>query len=153
MGGKLGMGGDDDMIVDINITPFVDIILVVLIIFMVTASTIVKSSIKLTLPDAASAEATDNDSFGVTLLPDGSIHLDEELVTVDVLVSRLKEAKAKNKDVVVLISADKTIAHGRVVWLFDLVKDLGIAKFAININKADAIGPDPATMGLGLGTP
>ena len=56
MGSKLGGSADDDVIADINITPFVDIILVVLIIFMVTATTIVNSSIKVNLPEAATGD-------------------------------------------------------------------------------------------------
>ena len=43
-----------------------------------------------------------------------------------------------------LIAADKDVAHGRVVWLIDLVKSEGVAKFALNIDKADMVPPDPA---------
>ena len=140
----------DDVISDINITPFVDIILVVLIIFMVTATKIVESSIKVNLPDAATGEATESTSIGLTLLEDGKLLLDGEEVSVEQLQAVLKAAKAKDgDDVVCLIAADKTVAHGRVVWLIDLVKSEGIGKFAINIDKADAVGPDPATLGLG----
>ena len=137
-------GDDDDVIADINITPFVDIILVVLIIFMVTATTIVKQSVKVNLPDAASGEKTESTSLGLTLLEDGALLLDGEAVSTDALVNALKTAKAENDDVVCLISADKAVDHGRVVWLMDLVKSNGIARFAINIDKVNAIGPDPA---------
>jgi biopolymer transport protein ExbD len=147
MGSKFG--NDDDVIADINITPFVDIILVVLIIFMVTATTIVKESIKVTLPDAASGEETKSTSLGLTLLANGDLLLDGEKITASALKTRLKEAKKSEEDVVCLIAAEKNVAHGRVVWLIDLIKTEGIAKFAININKVDAIGPDPATVGEG----
>ncbi|MEZ4316556.1 MAG: biopolymer transporter ExbD [Myxococcota bacterium] len=147
MGSKFG--SDDDVIADINITPFVDIILVVLIIFMVTATTIVKESIKVTLPDAASGEETKTTSLGLTLLASGDLLLDGEKTTVASLKNRLREAKKTEEDVVCLIAAEKNVAHGRVVWLIDLIKSEGIAKFAININKVDAIGPDPASVGEG----
>lgn len=140
-------GSDDDVISDINITPFVDIILVVLIIFMVTATTIAKSSIKVTLPDAASGEATEATSLGLTLLADGSLLLDGEAVSPEALVARLRSAKASGEDVTCLISAEKSVAHGRVVWLIDTVKSEGVTKFAININKVDVIGPDPRSVG------
>jgi hypothetical protein len=52
---------------------------------------------------------------------------------------------------VVLIAADKAVAHGRLVWLIDLVQNEGIGKFAIDIDKAQALPPDPATLGQGLG--
>jgi biopolymer transport protein ExbD len=150
VGAKLG-DDDDDLIADINITPFVDIILVVLIIFMVTATTIVKQSIKVELPDAATGEATESTSIGVTLLTDGGLLLDGEPVTPEALSSTLREQKAARDDVVVLISADKAVAHGRVTWLIDLVRSQGIARFAINIDKAQTLPPDPASQGEGRG--
>ncbi len=140
-------GSDDDVIADINITPFVDIILVVLIIFMVTATTIVKQSIKVELPDAASGEETQNVSLGLQLMGSGALMLDGEEVTTAQLKQRIEDEKANARedggDVICLISAEKNVAHGRVVWLIDLIKSSGVSKFAININKVDAIGPDP----------
>ena len=121
MGSRLG-GGGDDVIADINITPFVDIILVVLIIFMVTATTIVKSSIKVNLPEAASGEATESTSLGLTLLPTGEILLDGTPVDADGLKRAIRAARKDTDDVVALIAADKSVAHGRVIWLIDLVK-------------------------------
>lgn len=143
MGSKLGGSGDDDVISDINITPFVDIILVVLIIFMVTATTIVNSSIKVNLPEAATGEATESTSLGLTLTSNGSLLLDGEPTDAAGIRSRIQTAKNNGEDVVCLISADKTVEHGRVVWLMDLVKSEGVGKFAINIDKADVVPPDP----------
>lgn len=143
MGSKLGGSADDDVIADINITPFVDIILVVLIIFMVTATTIVNSSIKVNLPEAATGEATESTSLGLTLTGNGALLLDGEAIDADGVRARIQEAREQGEDVVCLISADKTVEHGRVVWLMDLVKSEGVAKFAINIDKADVVPPDP----------
>ena len=137
MAAKLG-GDDDDAIVDINITPFVDIILVVLIIFMVTATYIVKQSIKVNLPEAATGEATENSSLGITIDADRALFLDGKPVTEDQLRSAIQAEKAaaeqNDADVVCLIAADHTVSHGEVVHLIDLVKQEGIAKFAINID-------------------
>lgn len=145
--------GDDDVISHINITPFVDIILVVLIIFMVTATTIVKESLPVTLPDAATGEASENVSLGLTLTAGGELLLDGAVVSTDDLVAALKaarrEAREAGTDVVCLISADKMVSHGRVVWLLDLIRSQGIGKFALNIDKATAVPPDPASVGQG----
>lgn len=146
MASRLG-SNDDDVIADINITPFVDIILVVLIIFMVTASTIVKSSIKITLPEAASGEATESTSLGITLTADGGLLLDGAPTNADAIRAAIRAAKAGGEDVVCLISADKAVAHGRVVWILDLVKTENVGRFAINIDKTQAIAPDPASVG------
>ena len=145
MGSRLG-GASDDVIADINITPFVDIILVVLIIFMVTATTIVNSSIKVNLPEAASGEATESTSLGLTLTGDGKLLLDGLATDAEGVKRAIRTAKDEGGEVVCLISADKTVQHGRVVWLMDLVKSQGVAKFAINIDKADVVPPDPVTV-------
>ncbi|MEQ1503376.1 MAG: biopolymer transporter ExbD [Myxococcota bacterium] len=150
MGSRLG-GSDDELIADINITPFVDIILVVLIIFMVTAATIVKSSIKVSLPEAATGEATDSTSLGLTLSSDGRLLLDGVPTDADGIRAAIRRAKQSTDEVVCLISADKAVAHGRIVWVIDLVKSEGVGKFAINIDKTQAIPPDPAAVGEGVG--
>lgn len=137
MAAKLG-GSDDDAIVDINITPLVDIILVVLIIFMVTATYIVAPSIKVNLPDAATGEATDITSLGLQLTSDGKLHLDGEEITEGALRTVLQEELAASEDVTCLIAADTDVPHGRVVWLIDIVKQEGVSKFAINIDPATA---------------
>jgi biopolymer transport protein ExbD len=139
MGVKLD-GGDDDVISDINITPFVDIILVVLIIFMVTATYIVAPSIKVTLPDAATGDGTEESSLGLTLAADGTLYLNGEEVNEGKLRMVIREERARSKDVVCLIAADKTVMHGDVVGLIDLVKQEGVARFAINIEPVDLPG-------------
>ena len=150
MASRLG-GDDDDVIADINITPFVDIILVVLIIFMVTATTIVQSSIKVNLPDAATGEATESTSLGLTLLTDGRLLLDGETLDAESLRARLRSAKESSDEVVCLIAADRAVAHGRVIWLIDLIRSEGISKFALNIDKAEMVPSDPAKRGEGRG--
>ncbi len=138
-------GGDDDLIADINITPFVDIILVVLIIFMVTATKIAESSIKVTLPDAATGEPSGTTSLGITLTKEGALLLDGQPSDADGIRRAIQTAK-QNTEVICLIAADKEVSHGRVIWVMDLVKSEGVAKFAINIDKANLVGPDPAAI-------
>jgi biopolymer transport protein ExbD len=137
MAANLG-GDDDDAIVDINITPFVDIILVVLIIFMVTTSYIVKQSIKVNLPEAASGESTEDSSLGITIDADKNLLLNGEPTTEEDLRIFIRAEKARMQaegaDVVCLIAADHTVPHGEVVGVIDLVKQEGVAKFAINID-------------------
>ncbi len=133
-------GGDDDVITDINITPFVDIILVVLIIFMVTATYIVAPSIKVTLPDASTGDGTEESSLGLTLAADGTLYLNGEEVTEQRLRTVIREEMERTTDVVCLIAADKTVMHGDVVGLIDLVKQEGVARFAINIEPVELPG-------------
>ena len=137
MAAKLS-GGDEDAIVDINITPFVDIILVVLIIFMVTATAIVKQSIKVNLPEAATGESTEDSSLAIMLDAQGQLTLDGEPITEEALRTFIqaekKAAEANGSNLVCLIGADHSVSHGEVVKVIDLVKQEGVAKFAINID-------------------
>ena len=140
MAAKLG-GDDDEGIVDINITPFVDIILVVLIIFMVTATYIVEESIKVNLPEAATGEATEDISLAISMDAMKQMYLDGEATTETQLRQRLKDelrnATEKKVDVLCLIGADKSVSHGDVIQIIDLVKQEGVTKFAINIDPIE----------------
>ena len=91
MAGKLG-GGDDEPMVDINIVPLVDIVLVVLIIFMVTATVMEAPSIKVNLPEAATGESIESSSLGITVAADGALFLDGAPVTEDALRAAVREA-------------------------------------------------------------
>ena len=141
MGSKLG-GGDDDAIVDINITPFVDIILVVLIIFMVKVTYIVKQSIKVNLPEASTGEGTEDSSLAITMDAEKNLFLNGEPIDETGLRKVIREeketAKQKKIDLVCLIGADHAVPHGDVVRIIDLVKSEGVSKFAINIDPVSA---------------
>lgn len=134
MGAKLG-GDDDAPIAEINIVPFVDIILVVLIIFMVTATVIVKPSININLPKAASGEDTTPSQLSITIGADGQTFLNGKPANDDQVAETAKEQLAKNPQVQAIISADKSVEHGRVITIIDIVKSAGITKFAISIDK------------------
>ena len=136
-GGKLG--GDDEGLTEINILPLVDIILVVLIIFMVTTSYIVAPSIKINLPDAATGDATEPSSLAISVTADGSLLLDGKPIDEPGLRAAVKSAHDADKNVVCLIAGDKEARHGDVTHVIDLVKQEGVAKFAINIEP-----PPPA---------
>lgn len=133
MAADLGDHGDE-LISAINITPFVDIILVVLIIFMVTATAIVRQAIEVKLPEAATGSTADA-SLAIGI--DASLRwsLDGEPITPEGLRTALRQAKIDHKDdVICLLAADRTVPHGEVVRLIDLIKQEGIARFAINID-------------------
>jgi biopolymer transport protein ExbD len=137
MAGKLG-GGSDEPVTEINVVPLVDIILVVLIIFMVTATRLDDLGIKVQLPEASTGEATENTSLGITVTADGQLLLDGESVTETQLRERVRAAKAADKDTLCLIAGDKDAKHGDVTKVIDLVKQEGVLKFAINIEPVTA---------------
>lgn len=119
----------------INVTPFVDVVLVLLVIFMVTAPVLMKDAIGIHLPRAASADQKASASFGVAITKTGQILLNGELVSDETLTQHVKEALAKDPDTRALISADADARHGDVVKAIDLVKSAGMEHFAIQIEK------------------
>jgi biopolymer transport protein ExbD len=134
MAGKLG-GDDEQPISEINIVPFVDIILVVLIIFMITTPFIVKPSIQINLPKAASGEDTTPSQMNLTVTADGKTLLNGKSASDEDITSFAKDSVSQRPDIQAIIAADKDVAHGRVISIIDLVKSAGIVKFAITIDK------------------
>lgn len=125
----------DEIMSEINVVPLVDVILVVLIIFMVTAPMIMKPSINVNLPKAASGEATTPSKLNITIGNDGKLNLDGEAVEDAVVQAKAQEEVSKNPDIQAIIAADKDVPHGRVVSVLDIVKGAGVKKFAISIDK------------------
>jgi len=122
-------------IVGINVTPFVDITLVLLIIMMVSATYIVSQSLKVELPKAASSDETVARTYAVTIDENGALHWNDAPVTEAELVRELSAARAAAKEVTLVISADEKARHGSVVHVIDIAKLQGITKFAINVQK------------------
>lgn len=143
MGARMG-GDDDDVMAEINITPMVDIILVLLIIFMVTASVINKEAIEVELPTAATGGPTETTSLGIHIDKDGAWYLNGEPSGEEGIRQFIRTEKAAGAELMALIAADKQTSHGQVVTAIDLVKQEGVTKFAINI---DPVPPPAAATG------
>jgi biopolymer transport protein ExbD len=134
--------GDEGIISGINVTPLVDVTLVLLIIFMVTAKIIVSQGLPMDLPKAASGEEIQT-VFSVELTADGKTIVDSKVVTNEDDVGRLaKDAKAKNKDLRAVIRADKKVEHGRVIQVLDLLKRSGVAKIAFAVSPLEGVPVD-----------
>lgn len=129
---------DDGMVSGINITPMVDITLVLLIIFMVTAKIIVSQSMPLDLPKAASGQQIQT-IFSIQLRSTGETNVDSKKVPGDESVLALaREAKAKNDDLRAVIQADQAVTHGRVIHVLDLLKQAGVAKIAFGVTPIES---------------
>src|SRR2546430_14302709 len=114
-GGGSSYGGEEDagrMIVDINVTPLVDITLVLLIIFMVTASYIVSPAIKVDLPKAASGTDQAKTTLSLTLMKDGGLYLNGQRSDDKAVVQYIGGELPKNPDLQAIIAADRVVQHG-----------------------------------------
>jgi len=129
------MADADDSISDINVVPLVDIVLVVLIIFMVTAPMIMKPSISVNLPKTSSGESTSQTQLSISLGSDGRAFLNGQAADDQTIENKAKEEFGKNPEIQAIISADKDVPHGRVMTIIDIVKLAGVKKFAFSIDK------------------
>lgn len=124
---------EEDAITGINVTPLVDVTLVLLIIFMVTTSYIVKASIEVDLPKAATARESRPSSLSVVLTRSGELYLNDRITTEAELATHVRSEVEANPDVQVLIGADTELEYGRVVGLIDLIKQNGVRRYALNV--------------------
>lgn len=129
-------GGRRTPIVGINITPMVDVMLVLLVIMMVSAVYIVSQSLKVELPKTSTSDQPASSPLAVTITKDGKYFFDQKPIDEAGLMSELKNAKQKNTDVSLVVTADRDAYHGEVVHVIDLAKVNGITKFAINVERS-----------------
>jgi biopolymer transport protein ExbD len=124
-------------IVGINVTPMVDVVLVLLVIMMVSATYIVQQSLKVELPKTVTSDEVAASPAAVTITRDGALLFGGAPVDEPQLVSRLRSAVHDNPDVSLIITADAHAFHGSVVHVVDLAKVEGVSKFAINVDRSN----------------
>jgi biopolymer transport protein ExbD len=136
-----GAGRRRGIISEINVTPLVDIMLVLLIIFMLTAHLLTRQAIEVELPRAAQSTSLPPTTLAITLKADGALFLNDQPVTPAALRDAIKAAVAKDPKTQAIVAGDKRVSHGRVVWVLDTVKALGITQFAIQIDPQSMTAP------------
>jgi biopolymer transport protein ExbD len=130
-----GSESEDEAITGINVTPLVDVTLVLLIIFMVTASYIVKETIEVELPRAAHGGETVQKTFALVVTREGQTFLNGVPMDDQRLVAEVEKAKSAGEDVQAIVGADKNATHGTVTHLLDVLKGAGVMRFAIQIER------------------
>ena len=113
---------------DINMTPLIDVMLVLLVIFMITAP-LMATSLKLDLPKSDAGQPTDTPQFiSVALDPQGRLYFGDEVVDVATFNTRVAEAARKNPQTEVQLRADQSVAYGRVAELIGLIQKAGLSR-------------------------
>lgn len=131
---------DDSMITEINVTPLVDVVLVLLIILMVTATAIVSKAINVELPKAATGEHTASEELAVSIDKKGQVYLNQEPINLEQLRTSVATAHSKNPDVRAIIAADGQLVYAKVVQVIDLLRQEKVMKFAINVQPESVTG-------------
>ena len=147
MAGDFG-GSDEELFSGINVTPLVDVVLVLLVIFLMTAPVIYQSALKVQLPKALTGENQEKSPLRFTLSRDGQLSWGEEAVSWEELPARLKALGPAASQESATLSADQATPHGTVVRLMDLLRQAGITRFGLNVDGAP-LGASPTSPGLG----
>jgi biopolymer transport protein ExbD len=125
-----------EIISGINVTPLVDVVLVLLIVLMVAASYTVSQALPVELPEARTGESTPSAPLAITIDANGVVHLDGNQLSRDALRDRVRQYRVQGgKNAIV--AADGATAHRAVVGLIDLLRSEGVSQFAINVAPAD----------------
>lgn len=124
---------EDEVMGSINVTPLVDIFLVLLIIFMITSSVLDQKAIPVNLPKAAHAGSDAPKATGLSLDRDRRLYLDGVRMDSLGVIRRLREAAARDAGHQVLIAADEDLAYRHVVDLIDMVRSAGVGKYALKV--------------------
>ncbi len=135
------MRDDDEPIATINIIPFVDIVLVLLIIFMVTSTAIIRASFAVTLPRAASAGEAVTSTVNVVVTADAKLFLNGEPTTAADLARSVRAEAERSPDLQAVIAADERAKYGEVIGVIDVVKQNGVKTFALNIERELGAAP------------
>src|SRR5271166_2224731 len=129
----------DDAITGINVTPLVDITLVLLIIFMVTTKIVLNQTVPLDLPKAATGTSDLQVVFSIVMSADGRTIVDSAPVANDdAILPMAREAQSQHPDLRAVIKADAAVTHGRVIHVLDLLKQAHVSKIAFGVMP---IGP------------
>ncbi|MDE3034810.1 MAG: biopolymer transporter ExbD [Nitrospirota bacterium] len=129
---------------EINVIPLVDVVLVLLIIFMVTAPMLYRG-MDIKLPTSASNTIKPEERMVLTIERDQTLYLDKDRVSPAQLGARLRAAKQRNNEVSVFLRADRDVPYGTVVQVMDGVKQAGIDKLGM---VTDPVGPERVTDSL-----
>jgi biopolymer transport protein ExbD len=136
--GAAEQASSEETIVGINVTPLVDITLVLLIIFMVTAKLIVAQAIPFDLPKAATGGATQV-VFTISLDEKGQVSADGHAMSGDEALRRAaREALARDAEIRTVVQASSAVPHGTVIHVLDELRQAGVRRIAFGVDKAAA---------------
>ena len=126
---------DDGIVTGINVTPLVDILLVLLIVFMVSAKFVDEAGLKVHLPKAAQSEIDATPALLVKMDAEGKISLAETAMDENGLYANLVREAQANPGVRVTVAADESLSYKAVVRLLDLVKKAGVTRVALAADR------------------
>ena len=152
---QIGNGGNRGRryrpLAEINVTPMVDVMLVLLVIFMITAP-LMTSSVNVDLPKASASPITpDKDPITVSVASDSKVYLGNDGMDLTDLVARLQAQSQNDPDRRIFVRGDKTVPYGRMIEVMGTIKQGGFTKVALLVEQTDG-APGSATPGTAAPT-
>lgn len=129
--------GRSKVMSEINITPFTDVVLVLLIIFMIATPVLLQPGIKVELPKAKAAESNTEKNLTITIGNTGEIYLDDLRTEIDRLRYDIAKKLSENPGMAVMVKGDKEVRYEWVVKVIDAAKQSGAKKFALGVELKD----------------
>ena len=126
---------EDSVVTGINVTPLVDITLVLLIIFMVTAHFVTDTGVRVNLPKAAAAEVNPTPALTLNVAKNGDLSLMGQKVDAKGLEANMAREARLNPGVRVVVAADEALIYRDVVKILDLIKQAGVTRVALSSEK------------------
>ena len=138
MAGDVGSARKGKGMVAINVIPLVDIMLVLLIIFMVTAAVQTAKNVPVQVPKASTGAAGSSTAINLSVEKSGILRLDGKVVDAAAATRMLRESIRRDTTTQVLLSADEAVEYSRVVEVLDLIRTAGVGKYALKVRAAAA---------------
>jgi len=126
---------DDDVISNINITPMVDIILVLLVIFMVTANFLQRESVNINLPKVAASDPNVAQSIQIAMTKDGKILMEGVETDEERISSTLSRENKYRPNMRVTLSADERLAYGKIAHVMGIIRKSGVSRIALTVKR------------------
>jgi len=128
-------GGDDDEIGYINITPMVDVLLVLLVIFMVTANFLKSESVNINLPKVNAADPNVAQSVQISITRNGELLMEGITVTENKMVEKLSRESKNRPNMRVTLSADERLSYGTIARAMGLIRQSGVTRIALSVKR------------------
>lgn len=125
------------VVADINITPFTDVVLVLLIIFMITTPMLSQHEIKVNLPKAEKTETDESKNIEVSIDKDGLVYLNGSQIHLTYFEDAVRNVITKNPNKPIVIKGDKTVQYNLIIQVMDKAKKAGATKFALAVEMPE----------------
>jgi biopolymer transport protein ExbD len=126
---------ESDEIGYINITPMVDVLLVLLIIFMVTANFLKMESVNINLPKVNAADPNIAKSVQIALTNNGKLLMEDSEITEERMIGKLSQEAKYRPNMRVTLSADERLSYGRIAYTMGLIRQSGVTRIALSVKR------------------